>query len=186
MCKKILAVMVAILTLSALVFPQYALAYTAVQPALQVDLINHELENGFIRKRENEIEIESDSLVLLHNNSVIGFNSPVNQSRNYSSSERYTKQLSEFDVIVTAYSSTVDQCDSTPFITASNTHVHDGTIACNFLPFGTKVIFPKKFGNKVFTVEDRMRDSWKIDIWFETRQEALQFGKKTLEAVVVE
>lgn len=184
MCKKILAVIVTILTLSALVFPQYSLAQTTTPIALKIDLINTEIKNGFIKK--SELEVENESLILLDNNSVIAFNSPETKSRSYSSNEQYTKQLSKFNVIVTAYSSTVDQCDSSPFITASNTHVHDGTIACNFLPFGTKVIFPNQFGNKVFTVEDRMRDSWKIDIWFETRQEALQFGKRTLEAVVVE
>ncbi len=186
MSKKILAVIVTILTLSALVFPHYSLAQTTTPVALKIDLINAQIENGFIRKTELANETESEFLILLDNNSAIAFNSPETKSRNYSSNEQYTKQLSKFDVIVTAYSSTVDQCDSSPFITASNTHVHDGTIACNFLPFGTKVIFPNQFGNKVFTVEDRMRDSWKIDIWFETRQEALQFGKRTLEAVIVE
>lgn len=184
MCKKILAVIVAIMTLSALVFPHYALAQTMTPAALKVELVNTKIENGFIKQADTEAA--NESLILLDNDSAIAFNSPTTQGRSYSSSERYTKQLSRFDVIVTAYSSTVDQCDDSPFITASNTHVHDGTIACNFLPFGTKVIFPNKFGDKVFTVEDRMRDSWKIDIWFETRQEALQFGKRTLEAVVVE
>lgn len=81
-------------------------------------------------------------------------------------------------VLVTAYSSTVDQCDRTPFITASGTHVHDGTIAANFLRFGTKVKFPALFGDKIFTVEDRMKSDSKVDIWFPTREEALRFGAK--------
>jgi len=45
-------------------------------------------------------------------------------------------------VVVTAYSSTPDQSDDTPFIPASGSTVHPGTLAANFLRFGTKVRFP--------------------------------------------
>lgn len=85
-------------------------------------------------------------------------------------------------IVVTAYSSTPDQTDDTPFTTAWQTPVRDGVIAANFLPFGTKVKFPEMYGDKVFTVEDRLarKNSHKIDIWFSTRDTALQFGKRTL------
>lgn len=82
-------------------------------------------------------------------------------------------------VRVTAYSSTYDQCDASPFITASGTHVHDGTLAANCLPFGTKVRLPGYFGNKIFTVEDRLAPRLgcsTIDIWFPNRASAMQFG----------
>jgi|GEM_PF-943654 3D (Asp-Asp-Asp) domain-containing protein len=90
-------------------------------------------------------------------------------------------------VTVTAYSSTVDQCDSSPFITASGTRVHDGIIATNLLAFGTKVKFPSIYGDKIFTVEDRMNKRYtdRADIWFETREEAIKFGVKRLEMVIV-
>lgn len=92
-----------------------------------------------------------------------------------------------FTVTVTAYSSTVDQTDGNPFITASGSHVHWGTVAANFLPFGTKVRFPDYFGDKVFTIEDRTaaRFSNRADIWFPSRGEALQFGKRTLRLEVL-
>lgn len=79
---------------------------------------------------------------------------------------------------LTAYSSTPDQTDDTPFITASNTTVRDGVIASNFLAFGTKVQIPLLFGDKIFTVEDRMakKHSDKIDIWFLERNSAKRFG----------
>jgi 3D (Asp-Asp-Asp) domain-containing protein len=85
-------------------------------------------------------------------------------------------------VSVSAYSSTVDQCDSTPFITASGTHVRDGIIAANFIPIGTKVRFPEIYGDKVFIVEDRMnaRYYYKADIWMQTREQAKQWGVKYL------
>lgn len=89
---------------------------------------------------------------------------------------------------VTAYSSTVDQCDDTPFITASGTHVRDGIIAANFLPIGTKVRFPDAYGDKVFVVEDRMnaRYTYHADIWMETREKAKQWGIKHLNIEILE
>ena len=90
-------------------------------------------------------------------------------------------------VTVTAYSSTLDQTDSTPFITASGSYVGEGTIACNFLRFGTRVRFPQLYGDKIFTVEDRMalKNGNKVDIWFDTRDQAKQFGVKTLKIEVL-
>lgn len=91
-------------------------------------------------------------------------------------------------VTVTAYSSTVDQCDSTPFITANGTRVHDGIIAANFLRFGTKVRFPEYSGNKIYTVEDRMhqRFSNRADIWMITKKQAINFGAKRLKIEILE
>lgn len=81
-------------------------------------------------------------------------------------------------IAVTAYSSTVDQCGSDPFTTASGTTVRDGVIAANFLPIGTKVRFPDQFGNKIFVVEDRMSARYwqRADIWMPSREEAKQWG----------
>lgn len=91
-------------------------------------------------------------------------------------------------VVLTAYSSTFDQTDDTPFITASNTRVRDGVVAANFLAFGTKVKIPSLFGDKVFTVEDRMakKHDGKIDIWFPERHLAKNFGVKETEVVILE
>ncbi len=83
-----------------------------------------------------------------------------------------------YNVIVTAYSSSPDETDSSPYITASGDWVQDGIIATNFLSFGTRVRIPELFGDKVFTVQDRMhpRNKYHIDIWFPSRAEALEFG----------
>lgn len=91
-------------------------------------------------------------------------------------------------VTVTAYSSTPDQTDDSPFITANGTYVHDGIVATNFLAFGTKVRFPEYSGDKIYTVEDRMakKNSHKIDIWMPSRGAALDFGVKKLAYEVVE
>ena len=99
----------------------------------------------------------------------------------------------EFEVVntylvrATAYSSTPDQTDDSPFITASGSRVGDGIIAANFLPFGTTVRIPDVYGNKVFVVEDRMNQRYwlNIDIWFPERESAKQFGVKRIKIEVV-
>lgn len=92
-----------------------------------------------------------------------------------------------YEVTVTAYSSTPDQTDSTPFITASNKTVRWGFVAANFLEFGTKVQIPELYGDQVFVVEDRMhrRFSDRVDIWMPTKAKAKRFGIKRAEIIVL-
>lgn len=67
-------------------------------------------------------------------------------------------------VAATAYSSDPWQTDATPCLPAMNfdlcehykTYGEEESIAANFLPLGTKVRFPDMYGNKIFTVRDRM------------------------------
>lgn len=93
----------------------------------------------------------------------------------------------EYVVSVSAYSSTPDQTDDSPFITARGTFVRDGIIAANFLPFGTRVKIPDLFGNKIFVVEDRMNKRYwhNVDVWMPERSDALKFGRKTTVIEVV-
>ncbi|MEI7424568.1 MAG: hypothetical protein WCK10_00400 [Candidatus Staskawiczbacteria bacterium] len=98
------------------------------------------------------------------------------------------KAVKTIKVVVTAYSSTPDQTDDTPDITASGKHVADGIIANNMLPFGTKVKIPKLYGNKVFVVQDRMNkrmSNYKIDIWMPDRISAINFGVKTVDIEIL-
>jgi len=69
-------------------------------------------------------------------------------------------------VKITAYSSTVDQCDDDPFVTASGHTVEEGVIAANFLPFNTKVRIPAIYGDRVFVVKDRMNKKYndRVDV----------------------
>ena len=79
---------------------------------------------------------------------------------------------------VTGYSSSFDETDSNPWLTAYNTLAKDGIVASNILPFGTKIKIPQLFGDKIFIVEDKMNSRYDehIDIWFPTKSEALDFG----------
>jgi len=95
---------------------------------------------------------------------------------------RYTTER-----VVTAYTSTIDQCDSTPFTTANGTTVHDGVIAANWLKFGTRVRIPAMFGDKVFIVADRMNPRFddRMDIWMSTMSDARTFGLRRLTIEVL-
>ncbi len=90
-------------------------------------------------------------------------------------------------VTITAYSSTPEETDDTPFITASGKKVRDGIVATNFLPFGTKVQIPSLFGSKVFVVEDRMhpRMTNRLDVWMSSKADAKQFGLQRAEIVIL-
>lgn len=90
-------------------------------------------------------------------------------------------------VRVTAYASTPDETDDTPFITASGMRVRDGIVATNILPFGTKIRIPALFGEKTFTVEDRMAPRMKnaVDVWMPTRAAAIRFGVNNADMVIL-
>lgn len=88
-------------------------------------------------------------------------------------------------VKMTAYTPTVEECDSTPFITASNKMVSVGYVA---LSRDLEEDFGYKFGDKVviqgmgvFEFQDRMhaRKKRQIDIFMWEKQEALKFGVRT-------
>ncbi len=75
-------------------------------------------------------------------------------------------------VIATAYSSDPAQTDDTPCIGAMPrynlcdafiTNGTEDTIAANFLPLGTKVRFPELYGDKIFTVRDRMNSRYNYE-----------------------
>ncbi len=92
------------------------------------------------------------------------------------------KILENKKVIVTAYSSTEWETQGDPFITASGMRVEDGIIANNFLPFGTEIRLPDIFGDKIFTVQDRMhfrKSDYHFDVWFPSYKQALNFGAQT-------
>ena len=89
---------------------------------------------------------------------------------------------------ITAYSSSADQTDSTPFITASGSTVTENTVANNDLPFGTLVRLPELFGSQLFVVADRMNARFRrrLDVWMPNREKANSFGIKYTRVEVVE
>jgi 3D (Asp-Asp-Asp) domain-containing protein len=78
-----------------------------------------------------------------------------------------------------AYTSEHAQTDHDPFSTATGTTPKWGTVAANHLPLWTRIKI-EGFGEKVFTVEDRLHKRYKkvIDLWFPNKKLARQFGKR--------
>ena len=72
--------------------------------------------------------------------------------------------------------------------TASGIRCRKGVVAANWLPLGTKIKIPKLFGDKIFVVADRMniRYTSRLDIWMSDRKEALNFGTRTAEIIVLD
>lgn len=125
-------------------------------------------------------------------------NSRSSQKSTFPKSET-REEIRTYRVVATAYSSEVAQTDSTPCIPSKSSFnlcdyykkygVAD-TIAANFLPLGAKVRFPELYGDKVFTVRDRMNKRYngttRVDFWKAETKKAENFGVKGLEMEVIE
>jgi len=162
--------------------------------SIKIKLKNQfKLYNLYFKRYWKNTSIASALLLIGMFNIVVAAapSSPVekNQEKIFEASSIQAKSFIEqgykkiVTVTVTAYSSTPDQTDDTPFITASNTRVRDGVVAANFLPFNTKIMIPELFGDKIFVVEDRMHKRFnnRVDIWFPDRESAEKFGKRTVK-----
>ena len=98
------------------------------------------------------------------------------------SSEELSEEMGEF----TGYNAEVGQTDSDPLTMASGKRVYIGAIACPAtMEFGTKI----KVQDKIYTCEDRMNKRYRysnhFDIFFETKDEAIKFGRRQLEFEVI-
>lgn len=94
------------------------------------------------------------------------------------------KHVKSTAVTITAYSSTVDQCDATPHMTASDKPVRVGILAVSRdlinekgLSFGQRVLLP---GYGLFEVRDLMNPRWqrRVDIWESDPEAARLFGQQ--------
>lgn len=96
-----------------------------------------------------------------------------------------------YNLEVTAYSPTIDQCDSTPFIAASGQYVDDWTIAVSQnmrkdgWGFGKFVYIPDH--NKFYKINDVMnkRFTKRVDIFMWDRGDAHNFGFCDLDMYLI-
>jgi 3D (Asp-Asp-Asp) domain-containing protein len=146
------------------------IAKAKANPELVIEEINK-----FVLKQN----LASTDFALVQNDSVLATRSPI--------TPKTYKPKMVYVVAATGYSSTPEQTDDTPFITASGTHVRDGVIAANFLPIGTIIKIPELFGDKTFIVEDRMNSRYwlNIDIWFSEKYLAKEFGLKVVKIEII-
>lgn len=91
----------------------------------------------------------------------------------------------------TAYCACVKCCGKSDGITASGKKAKPGkTVAVNWLPFGTRL----RINDHTYVVQDRGAKSHfgspslkkkRVDVFFATHQEALQFGKRKVEVEIL-
>lgn len=91
----------------------------------------------------------------------------------------YLTDNPEFRAVVTAYSSSPDETNSDPFITASGDRVRHGIVACSReFPFGSKFLID----GQVYECLDRLSRKFddRIDIWMPSKEAAISYGKRVL------
>jgi 3D (Asp-Asp-Asp) domain-containing protein len=155
-----------------LVLPFFIVSVISIEP-----LITNSSGGSTINNNQISAVPAADSTTEL-----LAQNSPVLKTQ---SNEREKHKVVK--VLITAYSSTPEETDDTPFITASGSYVREGIVAANFLPFGARIKMPEIFGDQVFVVEDRLheKNSDRIDVWFPTKEKALRFGIKISEIEIL-
>lgn len=116
--------------------------------------------------------------------------------KSFSKMDKITNELDYYKsvveilpVTITAYSPTVRETDSTPFITATNRFVSEEYIAASNdiiqrHGFGTKVYIP---GVGIREIQDRMNRRWKsrIDLFFFNTQEAKKWGRLDDVSIII-
>jgi 3D (Asp-Asp-Asp) domain-containing protein len=139
---------------------------------------------------DKQLEEEITETVALYENenALLVQSSPTHHTPQVlgTKTEKEEKAVRKMWVRLTAYApldpgATEGMCFSgDPSVTAAGTKARDGIVAANFLSFGTQIKIPSLFGDKVFTVEDRMsrRFTNTVDILVMTQLEAMNFGTK--------
>lgn len=123
---------------------------------------------------------------MIGNTALLGNLSPVRGEEQVTDGKYRVARV--INVPSSAYNSLPEQTDDSPFISANGSHVYWGMVAANFLDFGTEIRIPDYFGDKVFKVEDRMnrRYDYKIDIWYENYDDAIQWGVRNIRVEILE
>lgn len=88
-------------------------------------------------------------------------------------------------VTVTSYCACKICCgENAKGITASGKRVKTGMIAASrSIPFGTRI----RIEGKIYTVEDRLAKRYddRIDVYYESHEEAKKFGKKVIQVEII-
>lgn len=166
-------------------------------PALAADSIMEDaLTETKIKNQETIQVFEKERRVTFSDSILTNSQEPSQESlsvyntkvKGYSSTKTANDAVygKKMEILVTGYSSTPDQCWGDPFTTASGTRVHVGTMACPLeYAFGTQIEID---GMGTYVCEDRggAIKGNHFDMWFESRGEALQWGKRTVEARIIQ
>lgn len=131
-------------------------------------------------------DMVTDQKSVDHQTVALMIDAMENESKSFGSlpASEDAKPRKTFTIPITAYTSEVGQTDSTPCITASGMNVCErgleDVVAANFLPMGTRVRIPELYGDRIFTVQDRMNARYDkhMDVWLKDLKQAKKFGLK--------
>lgn len=157
---------------------------------------NNECDTINIAEEENIYEIESETVIQETEEKIMSeYNIPLDKDEIRSVSRGdYTRYI-PIKAIVTAYApydNKSGMCnDGTPDTTATNTKPKRGTIAADpkRIPYGTKLYIPE-YGYGI--VEDtgsalrKDKDNIRIDVYMDTYEEAIEWGKKEMIIYIIE
>ncbi len=145
-------------------------------------------EMAVLSSLESEVKerIKSNEIALYNNTALIAESAPTYHKPQVLATKAEEEENKKMWVRLTAYApldpnATEGMCFSgDPSVTASGTRAREGVVAANFLKFGTKIKIPSLYGDRVFTVEDRMSSRFTntVDVLVSSRQEAFSFGTK--------
>ena len=140
-------------------------------------------------------ELNNETIALYDDNTLIANSSPTHHKPQVLATKIEEKEaVQRMWVRLSAYApldpnAQEGMCFSgNPMITASGTRSREGIVATNFLPFGTKIRVPSIFGDRVFTVEDRMSSRFQntVDIVVPSQTAAINFGVKNAYIEILE
>lgn len=87
--------------------------------------------------------------------------------------------------IITAYTSTPEETDDTPFLTASGETVGEGVAACPArFEFGTVIEVAGRVYRCLDRMAERFRHSNHFDLWYADRREAIEFGRRNMVVAI--
>jgi 3D (Asp-Asp-Asp) domain-containing protein len=133
----------------------------------------------------SEVIMSDDAEIISQNKAVVTIPEIIPPKPEYRVVRSYTVSSS-------AYNSEPGQTDNSPCTTANGYNVctadEENVVAANNLKFGTKIRIPDQFGDRIFTVQDRMNSRYKtnVDIWMRNRADAIKYGRRTVRIEVVE
>jgi len=175
------------------VFADETISTTSEEDILD-EIIIITTENGAVLG-EVETDLVKEGLKLLENKTTVEEFTVIREKAtpphlNYLATDNY--EFIDWGVrSITSYNSEAAQTDGSPCTTANMfnvcEHGIEDTIAANFLKFGTKVRIPELFGNRIFTVRDRMNTRYpdRVDVWMINKEDSKNFGVRRARIEVV-
>ena len=148
-----------------------------------------------ILDENNTEEIKSDiANQETKENTIVGNDTTLDRDRTINTSRGNYKRYIPIKAIVTAYAPYDNKSgicnDGTPDTTATNTKPEYGTLAADpkRIPYGTRIYVPE-YGYG--TVEDtgsalrKDKDNIRIDVYMDTYEEAMRWGKKEMIVYII-